>query len=289
MSSASPPATTGAAAAASARIHDQGYRPFEGPRGAVHTRWWAIAGNELRQAWKSRWFRRLLWAAFFPLGVFGVLVLVRGRLNAVLGPAQLWPEFWKVQLFFGVVAVYFTGRGAVGEDLRTGALGLYFARPVDFRQYLLGKWAAVALASAGVLAVPGLVLALFRLAAEPGTGALAVLGWAASLLLLALGMALCGGWVMLAVSALVGRGRAAGIVWIVLYFASSAAGLALAGTTGIDALGCVGIGRASQSLAGWLFGSAGPCPPAAAAAGLLGWTALGLGLTVWRLRRWRRR
>ena len=228
-----PPDTGGA------RIHDQGYRPFDGPLLSVRTRFAAIAANELRQAWKSRWVRRLIWAAFFPLGVFSVLVFVSARMESILGPIRVWPHFWRVQLFFGMLAIFFVGRRAVGEDLRSGAMALYFSRAVDFRQYLLGKWLAVAAAVGLVVLAPGIVLALFRVAIDPAAGALDGLAWIGALAVLAAALSVSGGMAVLALSSVAGRGRSAGIAWVLTYFLSSAAGLALASATGVDALTAV--------------------------------------------------
>ena len=45
------------------------------------------------------------------------------------------------------------GAGAIGQDLSSGVLQLTFARPVSRSSYVLSKWAAIALASAGIALV----------------------------------------------------------------------------------------------------------------------------------------
>ncbi len=277
-------------AGATARIHDQGYRPFDGRLASVRTRFAAIAVNELRQAWKSKWVRRVEWASFFPLGVLAVLMLVRTRMETVLGPSRIWLHFWNTQLFFVMLAVYFAGRRAVGEDLRTGALTVYFSRAVDFRQYLLGKWLAVAIAVCVVVLGPGLLLALFGLLADSGTGVEDFLSWLVALLALTGLLCLSGGWVVLAVSSLAGRGRAAGIVWVLLFFLSSAAGAGLAEATGVEGLRALGFVESSLKLAEVLFGH----EPAGFntvwfVLGHLGWAVAGAAVVLFRLRRWRGR
>jgi hypothetical protein len=186
-----------------------------------------------------------------------------------------------------VVAIYFTGRKAVGEDLRTGALAIYFSRPVDFRQYLLGKWLAIAAAVAFVLMGPGLLLALFALVAVPGVTLVETLRVVGALGLLTLLMSLAGGWISLAISGLVGRARAAGIVWVLFFFLSSAVGLAIAGTTGLEGFRALGLGDGSVQLAEVLFGYAeADLDTLVFGLGLLGWAALGAGIVMLRLRRW---
>ncbi len=272
-----------------ARIHDQGYRPFKGKLGSVRTRFWPIAVNELRLSFRNKWFKRLLWASFFPLGVFSVLVLLRHVMESMLGPSQVWQNFWRTQLLFAVVAAYFTGRRAVGEDLRSGALTLYFSRAVDFRQYLLGKWLAVALSMGGVLLGPGLLLLVFSAAMDPDLPLSVALSWGAILIALSLLFALSAGWVVLAISSLAGRGRAAGIVWVVVYFASSAAAVALSSALNTPDLVSLGIGDGSMRLANELFSQhADLATCMLSLAGQVAWAILGALVVLLRLARWRR-
>ncbi len=273
----------------SARVHDQGYRPFDGKLGSVRTRFWPIAMNELRLSFRNKWFKRLAWVSFFPLGIFSVLVLVRHSIESMLGPAQVWQNFWKTQLLFAVVAAYFTGRRAVGEDLRSGALTMYFSRAVDFKQYLLGKWLAVALSMGGVLLGPGLLLVFFSAAMDPDLSVWTALFWGVSLVFLALLFSLAAGWVVLAISSVVGRGRAAGIIWVVVYFASSAASVAMASSLNMQDLLSIGMGQGSMRLANELF-SQKPDVTAAlfAAIGQVAWAFLGALVVLLRLSKWRR-
>ncbi len=82
-------------------------------------------------------------------------------------------------------------------------------RPVDLRQYLLGKWLAVAIAVSVVVLGPGLLLNIFSLLAIPGASVADFLSGLAALLTLTGLLCLSGGWVVLAVSSLAGRGGGA--------------------------------------------------------------------------------
>lgn len=271
-----------------ARIYDQGYRPWKGELASPRSRFLTITANELRQAWKSKWFKRIAWLSFGPLVVFAVLVVVASHFAALGGQMQdVWIPFWGIQMFFAMLMVFFIGRGAVGEDLRTGALVVYFSRPVSFMQYLAGKWTAICVGVLGVTLLPGVVLAIFRWLAEPDAGVLDFLGWLGSLLLLSGLLALCMGWVVLAVSALSGRARAAGIVWVILFFVSFGIGEGLYNATGIYELNAVGFGQASEQLAGRLFGGdASLADVFWLSVGQLGWAGAGLLVVLFRLRRW---
>lgn len=272
-----------------ARIYDQGYRPYQGGLASPHSRFAAITANQFRQAWKDKWFKRLLWLAFIPLVVFCVLVVVRARFRLGGGHWDVWSHFWGIQMFFSMLMVFFVGRNAVGEDLRTGALVLYFSRPVSFVQYLVGKWLAIALGVVGVTLAPGLVLAVFKWMAEPGTGFVQFLGWVGSLLVLALLVCLSLGAVMLAVSSVTRRGRAAGIIWIVMFFVLMGVSQGAAQAADIHALEALSYTQASIHLAGYFLEGRGPGLDALwFAAGQLAWIVVGLAVVLFQLRRWTR-
>ena len=271
-----------------AKIYDQGYQPFKGELASPRSRFLIIAGNTLRQAWKSKWFKRIVWLSFGPLLVFAVLVVVASRFEALGGQMEdVWIPFWGIQTFFSMLIVFFIGRGTVGEDLRTGALTVYFSRPVSFMQYLGGKWLAVAVGVLGVTLLPGVVLAIFRWLAEPDSRLLDFLMWLGSLVLLSGLMALCMGAVILAISALSGRSRAAGIVWVILFFVSFGIGEGLYNATGIYELNAAGFGAASEQLASVLFsGDAELTDVFWFSVGQLGWAFVALVAVLLRLRRW---
>lgn len=271
-----------------ARVYDQGYRPYRGALASPRSRFAVITANQFRQAWKDKWFKRLLWMSFIPLVVFCVLVVVRARFRGLGGGIQdVWVSFWNVQMFFSMLMVFFVGRNAVGEDLRTGALVLYFSRPVSFVQYLAGKWLAIALGVVGVTLLPGLVLAVFKWLAEPDTGVVQFLGWVGSLFVLTVLVCLALGAVMLAVSSVTQRGRAAGIIWIVMFFVLGGVAQGVAQAAGVDALEAISYTQASVRLAGYLFeqGRSG-LDALWFAAGQLAWIATGLAVVLLRLRRW---
>jgi ABC-type transport system involved in multi-copper enzyme maturation permease subunit len=240
----------------SAQIYDQGYKPWNGQLGSIHTRFLVIAFNQLRLAWREKWFRRLILGSMIPLVVFCVLVVFRNLLpSRASGLVDIWANFWAIQVFFSVLMVYFVGRRAVGEELRTGAMVVYFSRPVNFVQYLFGKWLAIFIGVVSVTFLPGFVLAIFRLLAEPAIDMIDFFRWLAILLGLVILLGLCLGMVMLALSSLTKRGRTAGILWIVLYFIGGAVASGL--NQGFDqtAYYAVSFTEASIHLAKGLFGA----------------------------------
>ncbi len=275
-----------------ARICDQGYRPFQGEPGSWKQGFWVITRNELRRAWQEKWFRRLLVVSFAPVLVFAVMAIVRARLGALVPPTSqriedLWTGFYRTQHFFSLIVVYFVGQHAVGEDLRTGALLVYFARPLSFGQYLLGKWLAIACGILGVTLVPGLVLALIRWLAEPEAGLLILISWIGALVLSTALLSLTFGAVMLAISSLFQRGRAAGIAWVIAVVSLSSVSEGLSRASAMPELAALSFSQANQQLAGFLLQGKGSGAEASiSAAAQLAWSALGFGVVVLRLRRW---
>lgn len=52
-------------------IHDLGYREWDRKRAPASLRWWVIAQNGIRLAWKSLWLRRMIIAAWTPAIAYG--------------------------------------------------------------------------------------------------------------------------------------------------------------------------------------------------------------------------
>ena len=270
-----------------ARVYDHGYEPWTGKRRAPAWRFLVVASNEFRLAWKSKWFRRVAVVSFFPLGIFSVISLVQGRLQAVSDLLDLWDQFFGTQLIFAMLMVYYLGRNAIAEDRRVGAMPVYFSRSLSFNQYLLGKWAAIAAAVFAVILGPGLILSLFRWAVEPNVGFWLCLRWIGGLALLSAMVALSQGAVVLGLSALVKRGRTAGILWAVLYFVSSGLASGLASGTGLAGFRAIGFVESSTNMASVVLSDA----PWHAdlnyqALGLLVWAGVGAAVVLIQLRRW---
>lgn len=160
-------------------IYTLGYERYQGPRRELGTRFWIIARNVMRQAWKSRWGVKL------PLGVAAMIVVgasvamwvfrheVVDMARAVADQRQLpiavpGPE---VALYMSVAGFSFlafvlttsVACRAIADDLRMGSFQFYFSRPLRVSDYVAGKLAGVL----GIVGLPMLggpvVLALVRL------------------------------------------------------------------------------------------------------------------------------
>lgn len=271
------------------RILDQGYRPFTGARRSAARVPWVIALEELRQAWKEKHFRRVAWAALLPLLFFGVLVFLKRFMPMVGFGGDEGVRLFRVQQFWSVFVVFYVGRNAIGEELRTGALELIFSRPVSFSRYLAGKWLALVLAVVGIIVVPVCLLGIFDLLWTPGSDLTRFARLLVSALSAGVLVGLAQGSLMLAISALAGRGTAAGVVWVLLYLVLGGVAEGVSHATGsVQALAFslngAGGGLFSNLMGVSIFQAGVP----ACLAGLVGYSALGAGLTLLRLRRYRK-
>jgi ABC-type transport system involved in multi-copper enzyme maturation permease subunit len=201
-----------------------------------------------------------------------------------------WTSFWEVQQFFAMLIIFYVGRGTIADDLRSGALTLYFSRPISFRQYLLGKWSAVAICVVAVTLLPGLVLCIFRLLAEPHTQLSDVLNWLMAIALCSSLLALTSGMVVMAISALSPRGSAAGLLWVALFIVLGSLASFIQRATGNQAFEALSFNKANLGLLQQLLDEA-PAPATPGAWLLLsqlGWTGLSFLLVLFRLRRWKK-
>ncbi len=73
-------------------IHDVGYRKWDGKKTPQSSRWFIIADSGFRLAFKSRWVRRILLAAWLPLIYFATTIFVAEQLMTRAMPSQKTPE-----------------------------------------------------------------------------------------------------------------------------------------------------------------------------------------------------
>jgi ABC-2 type transport system permease protein len=149
-----------------ARIHDQGYRPYDGPRRGVPA---AIASVAWNAVLRALGLRRSAWAkvlpvvavliAYLPAAVFvGIAALIPSHLR---DRVDLLPEYSDYYGFITAAIVLFValvGPEVLCTDRRTGMLGLYLASPLSRTTYLVAKVLAVVPVLALVTVGPPLLL-----------------------------------------------------------------------------------------------------------------------------------
>ena len=159
-----------------ARILDQGYRPYDGPRLGVAAAVRSLAGHS---ALRALGLRRSFWAKLLPLASVGIayvpaLVFVG---IAALVPEELLDGTGVLPTYSGyygfitaaiVLFVALVGPEVLCPDRRHGMLGLYLASPLTRDTYLLAKVLGVVPVLALVTLGPPLLLLVGLTFADAG-------------------------------------------------------------------------------------------------------------------------
>jgi hypothetical protein len=198
-------------------IFDRGYRNFEGARTPVWSRPLVLARYALEDAFASRLFMVFFFSCFlWPLAC-AVLIYLRynsealALLNISLGDlfqinAQTFRDFFmEPQSNMAFFLVIVLAPSLVSPDLRNNAMPLYLARPLDRRDYVVGKLAVLVLALSAITWIPGWLLFVFQASLEGG-------GWWRENLRALFGM-FVGFWVWMLVLSLLGLALSALVKW----------------------------------------------------------------------------
>ncbi len=183
-------------------LRELGYRPWKGTLRSGWDRWWIIASNGTRLAWRNPWLRRLLVLAWFPAVYLGVgfflyeqsvdhSVIARRSLTISLrfypesqfileqlnqDPASVRHSFWSMLLLIflrylqGALMVLVVGMFApslITQDLRTRAYLLYFSHQLTSWEYLLGKAMVICTYLSLITLLPGTALYVLGVMLSP--------------------------------------------------------------------------------------------------------------------------
>ncbi len=170
------PPTTAVEPSEEARIYDQGFRRYHGPRTGVAGALRSLIKHSLRQALglgRSARYKLvplpIIFMAFVPaIGLIAFAALIP------VGTEDFLPTY--AEYYALVVAALYLFAGLICPELlcndrRTGMLGVYLASPLDRPRYLLGKAVSVLLLLLVVtLGPPLLTLIAFTLQSEGPDG-----------------------------------------------------------------------------------------------------------------------
>ena len=217
----------------------------------------------------------------------------------------------KIQLVWVLIVVGRIGPGLIADDLKSRALPIYFARPLQPLTYLTGKWMVAAAFIAVVTLVPNLVSLIVGTMMTGGAGsATQTLALAGQLSLSGAGLMVIGGALILALSSLSADKRYVTIGWLAVCIlpltAQSILTEELPAGTAVGFLGSISLSGDFTMLTEWLLGlrralEATPLPPRAfnqalgapikpiyPAVVLLGVTVASLLVCYWRVLRFSR-
>ena len=250
-------------------VYERVWRRWQGPLTPVRARFLVVTRYAIADAFSSRLFTAFYAACFLPslIGLFFIYLSHNVSLLEQLGmPADLMEvltsRFFMMLFSWQAIPAFLVALivapSLVAADLANGALPLYLGRPIDRRDYVLGKAAVLAILLSPMTWVMGASIFALQASLEGGSWwlenwriALAyVVGHAAWIVVISmLGLAISA-WVRFKPAA---RGALFAIIFILAGFAT-----AVNGVTGSSVGDFVHLVRAINSVVMSLFGAPTP-------------------------------
>ncbi|WP_307624165.1 ABC transporter permease [Streptomyces sp. V3I7] len=169
MQRTQPAQTTAASAGDQSRIHNIGYRGYDGPRLGRSYATRSLYSQSLRGAYglgrsvKSKVLPMLLFAVMCVPAAIMVAVAVATKAK------ELPVDYTRYAIMMqAVISLYVASQApqSVSRDLRFRTIPLYFSRPIEIADYVRAKYAALASALFILTAVPLVVLYVGALLAK---------------------------------------------------------------------------------------------------------------------------
>ncbi len=209
-------------------IYDQAYKPWEGTLVPKPKTWWVIARTGVRLLWQ-KWLIVLLIFSSFPFAVRAVQIYLNSRvgedsrLESLSKQLEINPGFFeaflKGQSFLLILVLVIAGAGLIARDREFRALSLYFSRPVDFWDYVSGKFLILTFYAGLITLAPALLLFVIQLFLTSDATFLKTYYWIPFAMsgAFAVTVAVLGS-LMLAVSAIAGSRSAAILFFALIWF-----------------------------------------------------------------------
>jgi ABC-2 type transport system permease protein len=230
-------------------VYDLGYRAYRGRLKGRLFRWWPIAWRSFRTAmgWPF-WvvsvlatvplFFRLVQAYFTglskdPAQLTSLEARIAQFANRILPDTfgygdNLFYSLLSGEIFPAVLLLWVVGAGQIAEDFRTGALQIYFAKPITQLDYILGKLGATLLAAWWITLLPGIILLVGVAAFAPDWTFLTENPWLPlKILAFSTMIGITLGSLVLAISSFAKSGRMAGITFFGIYIFTAVLGQVL--------------------------------------------------------------
>ena len=143
-------------------IHDIGYQGYDGPRLGRRAIAIALTWHSLRSAFgfgrgaKAKIVPVLTFVIMCAPAVVNAVAMALGRSHARIVPYDTYVGNLRVLVLLVFIAAQ--APELVSRDLRSRVLPLYFARPIQRRDYPLAKYAAFTLACLAMIDIPVLLL-----------------------------------------------------------------------------------------------------------------------------------
>lgn len=154
-------------------VYERTWRPYAGPTTPVRGRFLVVTRYALAEAFSSRLFTAFYAACFLP-SLLGLFLIYLSHNLGLLEQLGLTKEFmggltlvffrllflWQAIPGFFLMAIL--APSLIAPDLANSALPLYLSRPIDRRDYVLGKLAVIFLVVSPPTWMMGLALFLLQ-------------------------------------------------------------------------------------------------------------------------------
>ncbi len=162
-------------------IYAQTYESYSGEYPG-RFRWMAIIGQELRVLLSRRMFIFLVLLGNFHLFLrllqLYVLDVVSGNPASPFADslselpfeetgAWVYFDFLRMQSPLIFLTLVYAGSGMICNDFRNNLVDVYFSKPINWKDYVLGKFGALVAIGMSLTAVPGLFMALTHVVFKP--------------------------------------------------------------------------------------------------------------------------
>ncbi len=290
---------------ARAKIHDLGYRRYEGARRPQSSRWRVLVRNVVGTSWRG-WWNMKVWVigASTTVVAFGLwMYLARNkfydgfaRASARMsdGPSiptadALLPLSFTVFTKLAFILTLTVCARIVSKDLKTGAFEFYFSRPLRAIDYVVGKLVGAMLVIGCALFVGPVLLSIFRIAIAKNTDQIPNMIWLIPKTMAAATIAtFTYAAIPLAFSAVSSNARYAIAAWAVYHLIiSNIAVIIAAKNPGAGAVGALNVSDSLMSVIYRIYDvkrMSGYSPPLWSAISILVvYFAVGFGVVYWRV------
>lgn len=224
-------------------IFDQSFRPYDGPKKLRRFRWINVVAQEFRVLFGNKFFIALM---LLPLLHFCLRVLmvitydmakymnrdiasVIAQVGTFTVNEKLFLDFLRIQSPLVLLASILAGAGMICDDFRNNLALVYYAKPLNWLDYALGKCATLLIIGLTLTAAPALFLLLLHNLLVPGLETLKNTYWiAGSIVAFSLLVCLTCALGILALSAISISQRFAGIAAFMLLIGDLVFGQTLA-------------------------------------------------------------
>lgn len=151
-------------------IRDQGYKPYEGDLGKGSHPIWVIASTYAKLYWSHLRTKLLFIVLMIVPVLFAVGSFAERMVSKVFGQGGGDSVSGVFEYYFGLTEVWMlalmlaaSGCGVVADDMRYRTIQLYFSKPIQKVDYILGKFGSLVLIGGLVTLLPYTFIAALRI------------------------------------------------------------------------------------------------------------------------------